>query len=114
MKRGMNQQKLKVQPVKNQTRNIKEVKMSLLKDIYMKFMKVAKEMITLVVIILLHLKKQKMRSSTDSVNYNDDFFSGFDASTCSGDNIYDIFDNEDKIINEDSNVWVKTNKIIWE
>ena len=36
-----------------------------------------------------------MRSSTDYVNYNDDLVSGFNASTFSGDNVYDIFDNEE-------------------
>ena len=54
-----------------------------------------------------------MRSSTDSVNDNDYLVSGFDSSTCSGDNVYDIFENEDEIISEDSNVWVNTNIIFW-
>ena len=46
-----------------------------------------------------------MRSSTDDVNDNkNDLVSGFDAFTFSGDSAYDIFDNEDKIITEDSNV----------
>ena len=36
----------------------------------------------------------EMSSSTYSVNENDDLVIGFDASTCSGDNVYDIFDNE--------------------
>ena len=35
-----------------------------------------------------------MRSSEDSVNDNDDYLvSGFDASTFSGDSVYDIFEN---------------------
>ena len=55
-----------------------------------------------------------MRSSTDSVTNNDDLVSRFDASTCLGDNVYNFFDNEDEIISEDSNVWVNTNKTIWE
>ena len=38
----------------------------------------------------------------------------FDASTYSGENVYDIFENEDKIIVEDSIVWVNTNKKFWE
>ena len=54
-----------------------------------------------------------MRSGTDSVNDNDDFFSGFSASTCPGDNVCGIFDNEDEITTEDSIVWVNTNKTIW-
>ena len=32
-----------------------------------------------------------MRSSTDYINENDDLVSSFDASTCAGDNVYDIF-----------------------
>ena len=39
-----------------------------------------------------------MRSSTDSVNHNDYFFSRFYASTFSGENNYDIFDYEEKIL----------------
>ena len=50
-----------------------------------------------------------MGSSTYSVNYNNDLVSGFDASTCSGDNVYEHFENEDKLITEDFNVWVNTN-----
>ena len=50
-----------------------------------------------------------MRSNTVSVYVNDDLFSIFDASTCSGGNVYDIFLNESKIITEDSIVWVNTN-----
>ena len=38
----------------------------------------------------------------------------FDASTCSGKNGYDIFENEDEIITNDSIVWVNTNRKIWE
>ena len=37
-----------------------------------------------------------------------------DESTCYDDKYYDIFDNEDEIITEDSIVWVNTNKTIWE
>ena len=33
----------------------------------------------------------------------------FDASTCSGDSFYDIFDKEEEIITEVSIVWVNTN-----
>ena len=54
-----------------------------------------------------------MRSSTDYVNYNDDFVSGFDASTCLSGNVYSIFENQDEIITEDWNIWVKTNGTIW-
>ena len=55
-----------------------------------------------------------MSSITDYVNDNDDLVSGFDAFTCSGDNVYNCFENEDGIITEDLDVWVNTNKIIWE
>ena len=34
----------------------------------------------------------------------------FDASTCSDDTYYDIYDNEEELITEDSIVWVNTNK----
>ena len=37
----------------------------------------------------------------------------FDAPTCSGDRIYDIYDKEEGIITEGSIVWVNTNKTIW-
>ena len=56
------------------------------------------------------VEESEMRSSKDSVNDDDDLVNGFDASTCSGDNIYGIFDNEDKTITEDLNGWVNTNK----
>ena len=39
-----------------------------------------------------------MKLITDYVNDNDDFVSGFNSYTCLGDNIYNIFENEDKII----------------
>ena len=55
-----------------------------------------------------------MRSSTYSVNINEDSVSVFDASNCSGHNVYDIFENEDEIITVDSIVWVDTNKKNWE
>ena len=56
-----------------------------------------------------------MRSSKDSVDDNgNDLVSEFDASTYSGDSVYEVFDNEDNIINEELNVWVNTNKRIWE
>ena len=45
-----------------------------------------------------------MRSSTDDVNVNeDDFVNRFDASTFSGDSVYEFFENEDEIITEESN-----------
>ena len=37
-------------------------------------------------------KEAGMRSITDYVNDNDDLVSGFNASTFSGDNVYDIVD----------------------
>ena len=41
-----------------------------------------------------------MRSVTSTyyVDENDDQVSGFDTSICSGDNFYDIFENEEEII----------------
>ena len=36
----------------------------------------------------------EMRSITDTVNENDDVVSGFDPYTCSGDNVYEIFENK--------------------
>ena len=52
----------------------------------------------------------EMRSSTYSVNGNDDLVNIFDAFRwwCSW-----HYENEDGTINEDSNVWVNTNKKIW-
>ena len=52
------------------------------------------------------------KPSTDYVNENDDLVGEFEASTCSGDNFYDIFENEEEIITEDSIVWVNNNKKI--
>ena len=54
----------------------------------------------------------EMRSSTYSINDNNDVVTGFDASTFPGDNFYDIFNNEDEIITKDSIVWINTNKKI--
>ena len=54
-----------------------------------------------------------MISNEDSLNNNNDnMFSGFDESTCSGDSDCDIFDNADDIITEDSTVCINTNKVI--
>ena len=40
-----------------------------------------------------------MRSSTYSVNKNDDdLVSRFSAFTCSGDSVYDIIDNDEKLL----------------
>ena len=36
-----------------------------------------------------------------------------DESTCSDDTYYDIYDNQEEIITEDSIFWVNTNKTIW-
>ena len=55
-----------------------------------------------------------MRSITDSVNENDDdLVSRFDASTCTGDNVYDMICNVEEMITEYYNVCVNTNKTIW-
>ena len=43
------------------------------------------------------------------MNGYDDYVGEFDASTCSGDNFYYIFENEEEIITEDSIVWVNPN-----
>ena len=45
-----------------------------------------------------------MRPNIDYVNENDYLVGGFDASTCLDENVYDIFENEDEIVNEDFNV----------
>ena len=36
----------------------------------------------------------RSKPSLESVNDNDDYVGEFDASTCSGENFYDIFENE--------------------
>ena len=52
-----------------------------------------------------------MRSREDSVINNDEnLVIGFDESTCSGDSVCGIFENEDNIITENYIVWVNTNK----
>ena len=52
-----------------------------------------------------------MRSSSDYVNYHDDFLvCGFNASTCSGDSVDETFYNEGVIITVDSTVWFNNNK----
>ena len=38
-----------------------------------------------------YFEESKMGSNTYSVNYNDYLVSVFDASTCSGDNVYEFF-----------------------
>ena len=60
------------------------------------------------------VREIEIRSSINVVNENDDVVSGFDAYNSSGDNVYDIFDDDDKIITKDSIFWVNTNIIIWE
>ena len=56
-----------------------------------------------------------MRSSEDSVTNNDEnLVSVFDKSTCSGDSVCDMFENEDGIITEYSIIWVNTNKEIYQ
>ena len=56
-----------------------------------------------------------MSSSEDSVNNNDDnLVCGFFESTCSGDSVCDILDNEDELITEYSIVWVNNNKVIFQ
>ena len=53
-----------------------------------------------------------MSSITDSVNDNDEnLIRGFDASTSLCDSVYDVFENDDGIITDDSNVWVNTNRV---
>ena len=55
---------------------------------------------------------QFVKVSTDSVNKNEYLVSGFDAPTFSVDNVYGIFESEDKIINEGPIFWVNNNKTI--
>ena len=59
-------------------------------------------------------EESETSQSKESVNVNDDSIREFDAPTCSGENVYDIFENQDEIITEDSIIWVNTNKTIWE
>ena len=55
-----------------------------------------------------------MSSNAYDVNdIEDNLVSKFDASTCSGDSVYIIFDIEDKIITEDFTIWFNRNKTIW-
>ena len=44
------------------------------------------------------VEEEEIRSSAYSVNYNDNLVCGFDASTCSGDNVYDIFRMREKLL----------------
>ena len=57
------------------------------------------------------VEDSEMRSRSDFVNDNDDnLFSVFDESTCSGNRVCDILLNEDDIITEDYSVSVNTKK----
>ena len=47
-------------------------------------------------------------------NYQDNLVSIFDVYTCSGENVCDIFYNEEKIIIKFYNIWVNSNKAIWQ
>ena len=60
-------------------------------------------------------KEAEMSSipSSEFINEKDDLVGEFDASTCSGDHFYDIFESDEEIITEESIVWVNTNKTIW-
>ena len=56
-----------------------------------------------------------MRWNGGSVTNNDEnLISGFYESTCSGDNVCDIFYNKDEIITEYYIIWVNSNKSIWQ
>ena len=55
---------------------------------------------------------QFVKVSTDPVNKNQYVVSGFDAPTYSGDNVYGIFESEDKIIIKGPMFWVNNNKKI--
>ena len=59
------------------------------------------------------VEETEMRSNIGSIYEIDDSVSGFHASTCSGDNFYDIFENEEEIITEDSIFCFNTNKKGW-
>ena len=112
-KREMSQKKMKVQPVKKFMRNMKEVKISFLKIYINEICEGHWINDDIVGDDVTSVEEVEMRSSTDSENGNDDLISGFYASTCEGDNIYDVFENEDIIINEDSIFWFHNNKTIW-
>ena len=79
-KRETNQQKIEVQPVKKLTRNIKKVKMSLLKNMH-EMCDGDKRNDNIGGDDVVSVEESEMRSSTDSVNDNDNLVSGFDAST---------------------------------
>ena len=112
-KRETKQQILKVQPVRKLMINIKEKLSSLLeKDAWNLWRwkindKICGDDVDLV-------EEAETRSSTGSVNGDGDSFSVFDAFTCPGDNVYEIFENEDKIITDGSIFWVNTNNLFWE
>ena len=95
--RYMNQHKLKVQPVKKFMINTKEIKMSFLKKMH-EICVGDKRNDNIGGYYVSSLEEAEMRSSADSVNGDDDLVSGFDATTCSVNNIYEIFDNKDGII----------------
>ena len=55
----------------------------------------------------------RSRPSSKSVNDNDDSVGKFYSSIFPGEFFYDIFENEEEIVTEDSIVWINTNKLIW-
>ena len=59
------------------------------------------------------VEEAETMSNIVSLYKNNDSVSVFDASTCSGDNFYENFENEEEIITEDSIFWINTNKQIW-
>ena len=93
----MNQQKLKLQPVKKLTRNLKDKKMSFQKihEIYKgdkRHDKNGGDDVS-------SIEEAQLSSSKYYVNENnDDLVSVFDASTCSGDIVHDVFDMRGEIL----------------
>ena len=47
------------------------------------------------------VEESEISQSIESVNGCDDFMSEFGESTCSGENVYDIFQNEDEMLTEE-------------
>ena len=92
----MKQHILKVQPVKKFMTNIKEKKMSFLKKIH-EICKGEKMNDKIGGDDVVFVEESEMRLNTGSVNGYDDSVSGFDASTFSGDNIYEFLRTRTKL-----------------
>ena len=91
-KKDKNKQKMKVQPVKKLMRNVKYVK-SLLRKNMNEICEGDNINDTIGDDDVASVEELEMGSSTSSLNKNNDLVSVFDAPTCSGDNVYDFFEN---------------------